>query len=466
LRLAGLRKNGDAPGIDFQGEHDLLDGLFNAGRADSEATTSESFVPLTIVVQSRLRINTLGGNDLIILDDPRYADALTSFVIDGGDGTDRVLQAHLPPGFGPTLANVEMTAASQVNQPGSGLVPGNVETTATDPVSDEVFVRELYHGSLRRDPSPAEVDDWLGVLHGPLGRAGVVAGIDQSSEAHARLVRGWYEHYLGRTPAAAEIEFWQKPLDRGAAEESILAKILGSPEFDQHAGGQSAASPNGSFVRGLYQELLARAGGDGEVGYWLSPPAAQDHAQIAADFLTSPELRGRFVEAAYRNFLERVYDTSGRQYWVDSGLGFADMRRAFLLSNDFFNDSHTDPFGSSGSFDFTEGPAQLGPLGPSQFDASGHAEFTGTSSQDEDVFTWTLYSAPRTGTIAVHVSAANTPAALLRVTFNSSLLLETQPWSQINSGEIDVAPGQSYLFSLRSPFNTPSDFVVDLDYLP
>jgi hypothetical protein len=433
-------------GIDYQGEHDLLDGLFDAG-ADSEATVPQSFVPLTIAGQASVRINTLGGDDVIALDDPRSADGFPSFVIDGGDGTDRVLQAHLPPNFTPSLQNIE--------------------TVVTDQAIDELFVRELYHGSLRRKPTPAEVDDWLGVLHGPLGRAGVVDGIDRSSEAHARLVRGWYENYLGRTPAAAETGFWAEFLDRGATEESVLAQILGSPEFRQRTAGQAGADPTASFVGGLYQTLLGRAGSAGEIASWLDSPAAlADHSQTVLDFLTAPELRGRFVEAAYRNFFERIYDADGKQYWVDSSLGFADIRRAFLLSDDFFNDSHTDPFGLSGSVTI-ELASIVTAIPASQFDASGHAEFTGTSSQDQDVFTWAILSAPRTGTIAVHVAAVNTPIPLVRVTdgFTPNLLLETQPWSQINSGQIDVQAGKDYLFSVRSPFNTPSDFVVDLDYL-
>jgi hypothetical protein len=223
----------------------------------------------------------------------------------------------------------------------------------------------------------------------------------------------------------------------------------------------------GSYCDGSsspFAVLLGRPGTDSEVASWLDSSALLDHSQVAMDFLSSPELRGRFVEAAYRSFLERVYDASGKQYWVDSGLGFADIRRGFLLSDDFFNDNHVDPFPPVGieNSDFIV----FGSTSP--FDASGHAEFAGTSSQDEDVFTWTLYPAPRSGTIAIHVNAASTPVALLRVTagpFEGNLLLETQPWSQINLGQIDVVAGGAYVFSLRSPFNTPSDFVVDLDYL-
>src|SRR5207249_9286473 len=63
--------------------------------------------------------------------------------------------------------------------------------------ANERFVQVLYLDALGRAGSKAEIDGWLGLLHGS-GQQAVAGGIEKSFEARDRLLRSWYEHYLDR----------------------------------------------------------------------------------------------------------------------------------------------------------------------------------------------------------------------------------------------------------------------------
>src|SRR5262249_48911024 len=96
------------------------------------------------------------------------------------------------------------------------------------------FVQALYKDELGRTASPAEVAAQVNVFAGPNGQSAVVASIVNSVEARARVVTGWYQTYLGRTPSANETSYWVAVLGT-QTEEQALSGILGSTEFYSRA---------------------------------------------------------------------------------------------------------------------------------------------------------------------------------------------------------------------------------------
>src|SRR5262249_17029487 len=138
---------------------------------DSTIPTKLSFVPIEVANSAFVTVDGLGGDDQFILDVPNAVTGLTSLTLDGGDGNDRLLITHQPPTASTNFVNMEVV---------------------TQGAQETVFVQNLYNVLLKRTALDAEVQGWLNVLHGPGGRAAVVAGIDRSPEARTLLVREWY----------------------------------------------------------------------------------------------------------------------------------------------------------------------------------------------------------------------------------------------------------------------------------
>src|SRR5262249_22179171 len=160
--------------------------------------------------------------------------------------------------------------AVAINQPaGVKIQYVNTERTISEDL-DYKFIQELYLSRLKRLASEADVAAWEVVLHGPGGRLAVTVGIEQSLEARTRLVRSWYQDYLGR-PATGDEQGWVAMLMNGKSEEEVLAGIISSDEFLSrtrlliHSGLE-----NERFVRLLYNLLFNRLASDAEVTGWLS----------------------------------------------------------------------------------------------------------------------------------------------------------------------------------------------------
>lgn len=104
-------------------------------------------------------------------------------------------------------------------------------------------------------------------------------------------VRSWYLRYLGREPDPTGYQGYARQLTFRPAD-SILAEILGSPEYLERHGGTLEG-----FVIGLYNEVLERQPRPDEVNVWMNRLAqvGGDRTQAAGDFLAAavPELANR-----------------------------------------------------------------------------------------------------------------------------------------------------------------------------
>src|SRR6185503_19115655 len=129
--------------------------------------------------------------------------------------------------------------------------------------TQELLVQSLYVDALGRVGSVAELDGWTSRL--PAGATSltpaVAAGIEGSSEARNRLVRGWFTTFLGQPPQGGAEQPFVNALLAGMSEEQVLSQLLGGTDFFQRAqtliGGSDA---NANFVQALYQLLLGRTG--------------------------------------------------------------------------------------------------------------------------------------------------------------------------------------------------------------
>jgi hypothetical protein len=202
--------------------------------------------------------------------------------------------------------------------------------------SQERFVQALYLDELGRPGTLAELDGWVKVLNGTGGRRAVVAGIAGSFEARDRVVKGWYQTFLGRTAMNGEENFWAKLLAT-QTQEQALSQILGSGEFFNHAQTLGfSGSANSQFVQALYSLLLNRIPGSAEINAWLNLLPSMGRQGAALAFLESQEYRTDTVQTDYVDLLHRIGDNLGLNFWVTSSLDLAKIRVSLESSLEFF----------------------------------------------------------------------------------------------------------------------------------
>jgi len=125
-----------------------------------------------------------------------------------------------------------------------------------------------------------------------------------------------YPSLLGREPDQSGLEFWQQLLDSGQVTEAeVVQQFLDSAEFT------ALSEP----IARLYYAILDRAPDTEGMSFWMQAYRnGKTLEEITEAFLNLPEyLEGQgertdleFIEALYRDVLDREPDGLGAQFWV------------------------------------------------------------------------------------------------------------------------------------------------------
>jgi hypothetical protein len=147
----------------------------------------------------------------------------------------------------------------------------------------------------------------------PPGNLLAVANIfSHSTEYYAGFVTRTYQALLGRAPDPTGLTGWIHALQGGLNDEQVEAYFLESPEFMNNHGG-----PGASWIRGLYQVLLARIPSEVEVQGWVNALLGGASPYLVAyDFAASPERESLKIQTAYRTLLGRPAGQSEVSAWV------------------------------------------------------------------------------------------------------------------------------------------------------
>jgi len=241
------------------------------------------------------------------------------------------------------------------------MVTANVSPALATPASfimtnltaNERFVNALYVDFLGRSGALPELNIWVALLPG-IGQAGVVNGIMRSTEASTRVVDALYFRFLGRAAGGGEEMGWVNALSsRALTEEQVIADILASPEFANHADTLfPSAPPNTAFVEALYTLLLNRSADAAGLADWLNALPSLGRAGVANGFEGSAEFRGGAVRTFYGdptltpfpyqpffvNLLHRTTPPRAAEvsYWVNSALDLLSIQGGFASSGEFF----------------------------------------------------------------------------------------------------------------------------------
>jgi hypothetical protein len=109
------------------------------------------------------------------------------------------------------------------------------------------FLNALYQDLLNRPADPGAIALFLPLLNAATPRSQVAAELLNSLEYNNDLVNGYFLRFLGR-PAGSNGPHDVSELGVGATDETVIAQILGTPEFFALAQTQTATPEPGTFL--------------------------------------------------------------------------------------------------------------------------------------------------------------------------------------------------------------------------
>jgi hypothetical protein len=208
----------------------------------------------------------------------------------------------------------------------------------------QAFVQHLFADVLGRQPDGGELATFASQVTDPASRATVARALLSSPEHESEVIQSVYQALLGRAAESAGVAYWQQQMAGGTDETALIASVAGSDEFFNHVGGS-----NESFVGGLYQALLGRAGEQQGTAFWLQMAGSETRSAIAQGFVGSAEFRGLLVDDPaerftalqgwFQNYFHRNADDAGRAFFADELAGHTsanDAQIQMIASDEYF----------------------------------------------------------------------------------------------------------------------------------
>jgi hypothetical protein len=197
-------------------------------------------------------------------------------------------------------------------------------------IAHQVEIVRLYYLLLKRMPTAAELQNWLGFLQGydqtdALFALGYPAGLAPSD--YIQLV---FQGFLRRAADSGALSTFSRALTAGTASHgSVVSTLVTSTEFNTYV------APGAR----LYLAALLRVPDQPGLDNWVAYLRAGNSLQSAADaFVASQEFTNRYgalsnrdyVSALYVNVLGRQADSTGLANWVAQLNGGASRGQVLL----------------------------------------------------------------------------------------------------------------------------------------
>jgi len=363
LAVAADLPNPDVVVNGTDAEDSLVFSQTSAGGLSSITYVLNGGAPVNLVGVASFTFNGLAGNDRMTVIVPQGVALVpgnisfngglhrNTLVVNAGNKQVRIVGATITAGVGGALAQSIVFSDAHTVTVDNALAINTFTGTKSiassqvvrELMADQKFVESLYLDSFGRSGSLAELDGWVSIMHGPGGREAVARGIEQSPEARARLVRTWYQTYLGRA-AGGDERVWIESLLSGNTEEKVLSGILESQEFYSRAQTLIASgSADERYVRSLYLLLFNRTASAAEVTGWTNILPQVGRFSVASGFLNSIEHRSLSIESFYIAFLNRPAEAAGKaswqSFWKSTDANLSQVRSHFLATDEYFSSS-------------------------------------------------------------------------------------------------------------------------------
>jgi Concanavalin A-like lectin/glucanases superfamily/Bacterial Ig-like domain (group 3)/Domain of unknown function (DUF4214) len=229
---------------------------------------------------------------------------------------------------------ITATYDGDANLLASGAAQALDQTIAADTASDRLVVR-LYADLLRRDVDAVGLQAWSGMLDQGAATPDVVRGILASLEYRTLVVQDLYRQFLRREADPFGLGVFTTFLGAGGTAARVEALLVGSPEYFQTQGGGSDAG----FLDALYRDVLDRqTDPSGRESFGQALSAGAPPGDVAAAVFASPEFHGRQVESLYPRYLGRTSDPFGQAAFVgalDAGVNSEEVLTAILSSPEY-----------------------------------------------------------------------------------------------------------------------------------
>jgi hypothetical protein len=158
-------------------------------------------------------------------------------------------------------------------------------------------------------------------------RFDVASAIVNSPEHFADFITGEYAQFLRRAPDPGGLNFFLGQMEQGMSPEAVEAAFVSSPEYILDHGNNM-----GTWLSGLYNDLLGRTPDVSGFNHWMSRLAAGETPfQIATEFAHSLERQSIVISQDYATFLGRTPDPGGMNHFLTLlQMGFT---RSFVASD-------------------------------------------------------------------------------------------------------------------------------------
>lgn len=160
------------------------------------------------------------------------------------------------------------------------------------------WMDRTYTEILGRNATAAEVAAVEVNVSGNLVRKDIVVAAMNSNEGRAKLIKSYYQKFLGRLPGQAEIDYYINDF-KGKRHEQIMAQFANSPEYFARGGGT-----NEGWVKFVYRDILGREADAAGIAFWVGHlQSGTTRYAVAYGFLTSDEYRRNLI----RSWHERAF---------------------------------------------------------------------------------------------------------------------------------------------------------------
>jgi sugar lactone lactonase YvrE len=251
----------------------------------------------------------------------------------GGDAGTHSFSANLK------TTGVQSIIATDTSNSG---ITGNQSGIAVNPVAsdDGLFVSGTYHDVLGRKADAQGLANNLAAIDA--ARFALLPSFANrflfSGEYFSILVKGWYQKYLGRAADPGGLAGNVAALQGGAADEQVVANLVGSGEYFAKNGGT-----NLSFLQAAYLNILGRALDPlGQKAFLGQLAAGVSRGAVAMELLSSGEYRTNLVAGYYSTYLGRTASSADIAAWVGNlanGMRDETVISYFVSSREYFQNS-------------------------------------------------------------------------------------------------------------------------------
>jgi Domain of unknown function (DUF4214)/Calx-beta domain len=294
------------------------------------ATVDESAIAGTNYTQTSGTVTILGG---------QTSATFTVDILNVPPSQDGSLQGNKVFGIGLTSPSAEAT----INPLGSSTAVTIKDSSGTQ---NQRFVNAAFFELLNRPADTGALQFFAGELDGGTSTGVIVLQIETAvnatgrSEFNDNTINNVFQEFLGRNADLGALNAFGAQLTAGTSIQTIKAEVMSSDEYFANAGGT-----NNTFVEAMYRDIVNRNADPGGEAFWVSqlttPSSAGSRLNVLNSFLAQTEAVQDLVTNFYTIYLNRGPDTGGFNFYtgeLQSAVPLQTVINQFLTSTpEYFN---------------------------------------------------------------------------------------------------------------------------------